>query len=124
MEENQFQQLLKAVNNEDIWHFRMSAVKEILTELLEGEFKDKIEERKFKIILKELKDRSLAKIHSKDGQVYLFINLENWEKNANFSKSLRGILRHELLHLETGQSDQDLDFRIEAKRRGIDIWNV
>lgn len=127
MRTDQFRQLLKAVQGEDVSDVRGDEVKEILEELLQGEFRDDIEETKFKIsVNEEPRERALAEIKVKNGKVHLWINPKNWEKDPNFAKGggLRSLLRHELLHIALNDTDDSSFFKMVARQKGIDIWNV
>jgi len=124
MKDDQFRELLKIVQGKDV---RGDEVKEVLEELLRGEFKDDIEETKFSIYLEDREDRSLADVKVKNGRVILWINPQNWENNSGFTKGggLRALLRHELLHIALNEADdEDPVFKAEARRKGIDIWCV
>lgn len=122
MNNEQYEELLLEVQDKDIWDLRKREVKRVLKELLNTEFKG-IRERKFKIVLKRL-DRTLAETFTRDGTVYISINISYWEQHPDFSKSgLRAILRHELLHALTGYGDSDVRFKVAARQRNIDIWH-
>ena len=112
MEENQFQELLKVVQSDE---GEISFVKATLTELLKTEFTE-IKENKFKVRIKDL-GRDYAEVVSRNGIAYVSIDPKSYP-------SLKSILRHELLHLELGLTDEDPGFKAEARRRGINIWNV
>jgi len=127
MRDNQFQELLKAVQGKDVSDVRGDEVKKIVKELLQGEFRDDIEETKITIDLrKRPADHSLADVKVKDGKVIIWINSKNWENNPDFAKggSLRSLLRHELLHVALNDTDDSPFFKTVARQKGIDIWNV
>jgi len=114
MEDNQFQELLKAVQNgeEDV-----SFIKATLSELLRTEFAD-IKEHKFKVTIKDLGHTTYAESMVLNGKAFLFIDPKSYPK-------LKEILRHELLHIELGGlGDESPIFKAEARRRGISIWCV
>ena len=126
MKDNQFRELLKIVQGKDVYDVHADEVKEILGELWVGEFKE-IEEKKISIDLrKRLGDRSLADVKVKDGKVIIWINPKNWENNPNFTKggALRSLLRHELLHVAINDTDDSPFFKMVARQKGVDIWNV
>ena len=121
MEEKQFRELLRIVKDEDVWTARKREVEAVLRELLAGEFKE-IKERKFKVVLKRLD--GIASTFSNDGTAYISINSDYWEKHPTFGETgLRSVLAHELLHALSGLRDEDPRFKVEARQRGIDIWN-
>lgn len=104
--------LKKALSGEE----DVSFVKAILKELVKTEFTE-IKENKFKVKITDL-GRAYAESSSRNGIAYISIDPKSYP-------SLRSILRHELLHLELGGLvDEDPRFKREARKRGIDIWNV
>ncbi len=114
MEENQFQELLEAVQSSR--EVDTSFIEATLKELVNTEFRE-IKARKIKVKIKDL-GRAYAKAFSHDGIAYIYIDPKSY-------RSLKEILRHELLHIELGGlSDEDPIFKAEARRRGIDIWCV
>jgi len=127
MRDNHFRELLKAVQGKDVSDVRSDEVKKIVKELWSGEFKDDIKEAKISIDLrKRPADRSLADIKVKDGKIILWINPKNWDKNSDFTKGggLRALLRHELLHVALNDTDDSPIFKMVARQKGIDIWNI
>lgn len=125
MEEKQFQELFLAVRHKDIRDAWVADIKKVLKELLKGEFKDRIKETEWKIILERPKRGDYrAAISSHKGKVYLWINPKNWETNPDFSNgTLKMVLRHELLHVELDMADdEDSRFIEEGKKRGIEFW--
>jgi len=124
MNEGDFESLLSAVKGMDRAERREAEVKRVLTELLTGEFAG-VKETKFKIMLKEPEGGGCAAISKVDDQVYLWVNPKNWERNPRFSEgALLAVLKHELLHIETGLGDCDPQFKEAARERKIDLWNV
>ena len=108
MEKNQFQELLKAVQNgeEDV-----SFIKATLRELLKTEFTE-IKERKFKVIIKDL-GRAYAETSSRNGIAYILIDPKSYP-------NLKSILRHELLHLELdGLDDKSPIFKAIARKLSL-----
>jgi len=126
MQDNHFRELLKTVQGKDISDDG-DDVKEILEELLQGEFRDDIKHTRFSITVKEKPgEGSLAEIKVKNGKVHLWVNPKNWENSPNFAKggTLRSLLRHELLHVALNETDDSPFFKMVARQKGIDIWNV
>ncbi len=114
MEENQFQELLKAVHSGE--EVDVIFIKATLKELLNTEFTE-IKENKFKVKLTDL-GRAYAEISSRNGMAFISIDPKSYP-------CLKSILRHELLYLELGGlADEDPILKAEARKRGIDVWNV
>jgi len=128
MKDKHFKELLRIVSGEAVSDVQGNEVKELVEELLRGEFKNDIVETKIKIDLRERPgERALAEVATKDGKITLWINPKNWENNPDFAKggSLRALCRHELLHCALNEAgDDDPIFKMVARQKGIDIWDV
>lgn len=67
---------------------------------------------------------AIASVYDEDkGTAYITFNLNKIRKRKYSIQEMREILRHELLHIETGKEDKDLDFTREAYKRKIIVNN-
>jgi len=127
MNERDFESLLSATRNEDIWDIRLAECKAIIAELVAGDFED-IPYGTGKIFIQIARLPSDTMAVTEDGKLgenKIILNRACWEKNPNFSKAgLRQILAHECLHIETGLGDRDPRFKQMARERKIDIWRI
>ena len=123
MDDKAFDRFLKLTRGRTLAEIRMNEVRDALADLLTTEFKD-LSSRKFKVLWTDPGERACAKIGQSGGNVYLWINPENWETPGFEEKPLKELLRHELLHILTGKKDADPEFRREARKRGIQIWSI
>ena len=122
MDKRNFESFMSAVKGKDLAEIRGAEVERILRELLTNEFSE-VKETKFKVMLRKPETGGCGAVNKVDGRVCLWINPENWERDPDFSKeSLKSLISHELLHVETGLDDDDPLFRLVAKKRGIDLW--
>lgn len=124
MDDLQFRELLAAVHNErgDIWEIRQKRIEKILRDLLEGEFRDAIQERSFLINITKLKPGINAHIYRWAKPVWIELNSERWEKQPGLcDHDIKETLRHELLHIALNAGDEDPVFKLEAKRREIKL---
>lgn len=122
MDDEQFQELFLAVHKKDIWVLRQDRVEKILKELLNGEFRDEIQERRFLIRIRKLKGNCSAQVFKKLNPVIIDLNSERWKWKPGLNDhDIRETLRHELLHVATNRDDDDPLFELEAKRRNINI---
>lgn len=122
MENKNFNALMNFVHGKDTEDPRVDEVKKILLELMNGEFSGEISQEKFRITFME-NTRQIAYVRAEGDRIILRLNANLWDKDGNAS-ALKSILRHELLHVSTGLDDDDPKFKAEARKRGIDIWNV
>ncbi|MGB7296815.1 MAG: hypothetical protein WBC70_14615 [Candidatus Aminicenantales bacterium] len=122
MENKRFEELLIAVKGQDQAEIRRADIVRVLKELLRGEFAG-VKETRFRIMLKRPETGGCGAVNKVDGIVNLWIDPENWKRDPRFSEeSLKSLISHELLHLELRLDDDSPLFKIEAKRRNIDLW--
>ena len=115
MNEKDFLLLMSAVKGVDAADILEEKVKTILIELLDYEFRG-IPDRKFKIVLQSRKDRALAAISKVDDKIYLFV-----DPDVN-PLSLRGLIKHELCHVEADfADDSDPRFKDVARAHGAEL---
>jgi len=127
MNQKNFESLLSATRNEDIWDIRLEECRSVARELIDGDFEDiRYGTEKILIQIASLPSGTMAITEDeKPGQYKIVINKACWERNPDFSKTaLRQILAHECLHIETGLGDRDPRFKQAARERGIDLWRV
>jgi hypothetical protein len=117
MEDEQFEELFKAVHEEDAWEISEERIKAILTELLCGEFQD-LQERRFVVRITKLKPGRNAQVYRWANPVVIKLNSERMRPTEH---DIRETLRHELLHVLLNAGDEDPLFKIEAKRRNIKL---
>jgi len=122
MDNKQFQELFLTVHGEDIWKLRKERIKKILRELLNGKFKDEIQERRFLVRIKKLECGCNAQVFRKADPVIIELNEEYWERHPELddhnNTRLRKTLIHELTHVAIDKGDKDPLFELELKRRG------
>lgn len=122
MEEKEFQELFLAVHKKDIWEIREKRIKTILAELMNGEFKDEIQERRFIVKITKLKPGTNARIYRWEDPVIIELNSERWKRDPGLcDRDIKETLRHELLHVAFNVGDDSPLFKLEAKRRKIGL---
>jgi len=114
-------------NDDTTWKERTKKCREVMNELLETEFKEKIK----KTACLGIREIPVGKSGTAvEAHIYMrllrywaviYINKACWNKSGFGEQEIRDILRHELLHLELMKGDDDPEFRKEAKRRGISV---
>jgi len=122
MDEKEFKELFAAIHPGDVWELRKKNIAGILEGLLNGEFLDLIEERKYLIIITKLEKGVNALVRYGADPVTIKLNSERWEKHPELNDhDIKESLRHELLHVALKTGDEDPLFTLEAKRRNIKI---
>jgi len=132
MEDEKFKEFLMAVkgdgDDEATWERRELEVKRHIRELIETEFQS-ISMNKKKILVSitnKLREKALgsarmqAKVADQDYGI-VYINRSNWKKAEFDDSMLRQIIRHELLHIETGLGDSSPTFQRIARANGIPL---
>ena len=123
MDEKEFKELFAAIHPGDVWELRKKNIAGILEGLLNGEFLDLIEERKYLIIITKLEKGVNALVRYGADPVTIKLNSERWEKHPELADYyIRETLRHEILHVLLKKGDKDPLFIAEAKRRDISTY--
>ena len=121
--------------NREIWNQRVNECKQVLEILLDIEFKT-IEKIVHFLITHEPSgdERGLAFAHpglrfpgleyprwiSTKNHTLISMPATTWERLPDLNAlDIEALLRHELLHIETGLLDEDPTFRAETEKRGI-----
>jgi hypothetical protein len=109
MREKDFQELLIATGN------KPTTIEKILRELLTGEFRN-LKQKSVKLHIRKIKNkmRALAVVQSDDIRIDIFLDSDYLDNIKFFDgkneDTVRQLLRHEFLHIQTGLSDNDQDF--------------
>ncbi|NQT80274.1 MAG: hypothetical protein HQ555_07795 [Candidatus Aminicenantes bacterium] len=122
MNEKQFKILLECVKGKETWKDRFDMIKEIIGELLGTEFHS-INKKILAVITDKLRSETVlggATTRFKDYAI-VHINVSNWKKPGFDKAKLREIIRHELLHIETGLTDDDPIFKRLARSANIPL---
>jgi hypothetical protein len=123
VEDKKFDRFLQLTRGWTLDNVRMTEVREALVDLLMTEFRN-LSRKRFKVRWMDDNERASAQIAEVEGSVYLWINSDNWKVPGFAEKGLTALLRHELLHIETGLGDDNPGFRREARSRGIQTWSI
>ena len=120
MNKIKLKEICPVVHPENVWELRMKRVKRILEDLLTGEFKDEIQERKFAVRITKLKKGVNARVDRWVNPVTIELNSRRWKKHPELADyNIRETLRHELLHISLKLGDNSPLFKSEAKKRNI-----
>lgn len=134
MEEKIFKEFLRAVrgdeDDERVWKKRYAEIETIIRELMGKEFTQIPTDKKIivritnnKTNLGERTAAGIGTLHFPRGGDYtvLFIRASNWKRPGFSRESLRQVLRHELLHIETGMKDNNPAFQSIARTSNIPL---